>query len=112
MDTRGICAIIRTCKEAGVTYFRLHHLEFYFGELRQTTAEPANTSPNQGEAQPDNSLTRNSQTTEIPVHDEVALRQEQLDFALVENPALYEELATSGDMTDAEDVQGSGQDLS
>lgn len=98
-----LCGIIKACGEAQVVELKLGDLYVRFGQQPVPEA-PANEvqspapTPEAAISATQNELEKEAERA--LTQDEVKLREDQLDMALLENPLLYEELIAKGEVED------------
>ncbi len=91
ITAKDLCDIIKVCSDCGVARFSVGDLEIDFTRYNsdQIAQETSVLSDDQNDIADD-----------YLVKDEVTLRQEQLDQALVDDPALYDRLINQEDIKD------------
>jgi hypothetical protein len=95
LSCQEIEAIIRLCSQKGVTELNFGNLHLKFGVINQMENQPlpqATTDVEISETQ------HKEQTKQAIEQDEVALKEERLAFALIENPSLAEEMLDDGEL--------------
>lgn len=113
LSSRDVCDIIQACSQSKVSVLKFGELYVRFGPQ----AEGSNTSTPESDFVPENTSTpvKPNSDTEISeeqharisqdslVADEISTREEQLAMAMVEDPALYEQMIRDGELEDVDD---------
>lgn len=99
LDAAAISSIIESCAKHGVRELKFSELQISFGSPVIETPLQANPKSPVAEITDEQheNFTKDAIRTE-----ELSLREQQLESALLENPALYEELLQNGDVDDDE----------
>lgn len=118
LTAADICAIIKTCGEAGVVRLRFQDLRLSFDKPSKDTRPPAPEPFWVGPGPTELPLTVATMTA--PEHDqiqndglvsdELAVREQQIEDLLITDPAKAEELIAQGELTPDERQDGSEDD--
>ncbi len=93
LSVQDICAIIEKCSEVGVRSFKWGDLKVSFEDKRKP--EPNTATPQgQGEVTPENFVDEE----EAVRVDELQVKEDQFANALLENPALAEEILANPEL--------------
>jgi hypothetical protein len=104
LNADEVCSILRTCAESGVASLKLGDLHVTFG--KPAYADVQLPDPRQ-QPSPDTEISDQAQKIEAETRlkDEVALKEEEIAFSLVEDPLAYERAILRGELTDGEEAE-------
>lgn len=85
---KELCELIKVCGASGVSELKLQDLTIHFKSKAPDAVASGVELP----------LFNQETEQEVILKDEVKLKQEQLDLALIESPAEYERLLMSGEL--------------
>lgn len=91
VKVKELCELIKVCGEAGVAELKFADLHVTF-VLSKAPDEVA-----LGYEQP---IIKDESEAEVILRDEVKLKEDQLDLALIERPGEYERMLMSGELED------------
>lgn len=98
LSSQELDAIIRSCSEAGVIKLKFGDLHISFGKkVREelvATIPPKTFEPEISEEQ------HKAQTKNTVERNEIEMREEQVAFSIIEDPALAEKLISEGELPD------------
>ena len=99
LASKDICEILEACGKFGVRELSYESLQVKFGPApREASDQNQNTNSSSVTEITEN---KHKEQTERAVEEaEVLTREEQLAYAMVENPALYEQLLRDGELED------------
>lgn len=117
LSSQDVCTIIKACADSGVSILKFGNLNVEFGRPTKTTVnqEEINSSitaetKNQSTNTPDKEISEEERKLlqeKALLEDEQKSKQDEIDHMLVEDPALAEELISSGELEDDDESDGS-----
>lgn len=111
LSSAEVCSILLTSASAGVSELKFGHLHVKFGRPVETQVGigfPSypfvpQTAPASAPVTDLTEAQHQQQAKESLEDDEIRVRQERLERAMVEDPVLFEELLRQGELSDAVD---------
>lgn len=96
MNAKDVCAMIRACGESGVTELSFGPLTIRFAP-KPSVGESPSEPPKTEFHPPMYYRTTEEEQTQL-LRDEVALKEERLAMALLEDPVEFEKLLAAGEL--------------
>jgi predicted nucleic acid-binding Zn-ribbon protein len=100
LQVKDICAIIKSCRNCGVTKFKFGDLEVDFGRPALSPHGKCGEAVNHLSVAEITDEIHEKQMKEALEQDELRLKDEQVAQALIENPLLAEQLIMDGELED------------